>query len=264
MPGGRPVPQQQERSPLRALIALVLALGMLPVVYLAYWIVRQSGLGEGHDLRTVQAVTDLLQLQLALHNFRSRFFVYPPSRIKLSETGNYNPDDPLDRDSLAYLRQMWPDLQWEDGIDWNGNGKIDVPADGGDVVLEGDQCLVFFLGGIPTANPPGCLGFSTNERNPAQPGGDRRGPFFEGFQANPNRLVQIHGNAFYSYLDSYGMKPYAYFSSHKDKKPGGYNRYGGTDCAALGVWPYAKELNPTPQYWNPNSFQIISAGRDGR
>jgi hypothetical protein len=193
-----------------------------------------------------------------------------PSRLVLCE--NY-PDyfgpnkqikSQLHADSLAFLQRMFPKL-WKvnlDPIDWNGNGIAgDKP-----VVLEGDQCLVFFLGGIPaTGQVLGCLGFSANPLNPAFPGGQRRGPFYE-FTAE--RLVQIHGNKFYSYLDGYRKKPYAYFSSYG--KRNGYNRYfslddSKSDCASLGVWPYAESIKGgSPQYVNPAKFQIISAGADGQ
>jgi prepilin-type N-terminal cleavage/methylation domain-containing protein len=197
-----------------------------------------------------------------------------PSRLVLCE--NYadygNPPNAsmtqLYADSLAFLQRMFPRL-WRTAaaqaqtVDWDANGAYSPP-----VVLEGDQCLVFFLGGIPA--PPGqlfaCTGFSSVGSNPAQPGGSSRiGPFFD-FESS--RLVQIHGNAFYSYLDTYGQKPYAYFSSYTS--PNGYNRYFGTlgisDCSTLGVWPYAEFVSATqpPRYLYPNKFQIISAGSDAK
>ena len=40
---------------------------------------------------------------------------------------------------------------------------------------------------------------------------------------------------------------------------------GMTDARLLlGVWPYAGWFDPAPVYQNPNTCQIISAGRDGR
>jgi general secretion pathway protein G len=147
------------------------------------------------------------------------------------------------------------------------------------VFLEGEQCLVFFLGGIPQVNPDGSFtptGFSTNPSNPAQAGGDRIPPFFGGFKSN--RLVQWPGTApgFPSYIDGYGKTPYAYFSSYKTAN--GYNRYvyipnpylplvqGNpvtSDCQALpsvdqfnnptnGVFPYIQAgLLPYPPYPAP-------------
>ncbi|HZT83507.1 MAG TPA: type II secretion system protein [Gemmataceae bacterium] len=218
-----------------------------------------------------KVANDISQLSNAIGAFESHFNVGPPpSRIKLSETGNYDlslnangqPNNRLDVDSLAYLKKMFPKMQFP--VDWNGSGQIEAPNAGGDVVLEGDQCLVFFLGGIPTRNPNGCLGFSTNPRNPAalSSPGDRIGPFYE-FKGN--RLADLKGNGFFSYIDAWEKgtpgQPYAYFSSYK--AAGGYNRYGTSDCPKLGVAPYAESLTPTVRYYNNQSFQIICAGADG-
>src|SRR5262245_19033509 len=99
------------------------------------------------------------------------------------------------------------------GIDWNGNGGIDAPNGGGDVILEGDQCLVFFLGGIPDnlSAVPNCRGFSTNPANPAAATSDRIGPFYEGFTAGRlARIINGNSNArrspfFFSLLDTYSQ-----------------------------------------------------------
>jgi hypothetical protein len=213
-------------------------------------------------------------LESAVHAFGQTFCIDLkrerfPSRLVLCENyaDYFGPNNKikskLHADSVAFLQRMFPKL-WKvnlNPIDWNGNGIAgDKP-----VILEGDQCLVFFLGGIPTGGQvPGCLGFSANPLNPAFPGGPRKGPFCE-FTAE--RLVQIHGNRFYSYLDGYRKKPYAYFSSYG--KRNGYNRYFSldrkSDCASLGVWPYAESVEgDSPQYANPARFQIISAGADGK
>src|SRR5207247_2502159 len=121
---------------------------------------------------------------------------YIPSRFWLAERLNdydlrINPNtgqpvNPLAVESLAYLQRLWPQLTapgapWAlinpatnqrynpsvpvpDFIDWNGNGNADGP-----VILEGDQCLVFFLGGIPIqGTPAGVLGFSTDPRDPSR------------------------------------------------------------------------------------------------
>jgi hypothetical protein len=203
---------------------------------------------------------DIGKFEVAVADFKHAFDIpYLPSRIKLSETGDYpqrDQPDTLDHDSVEYLKRLWPAINLEPGtrIDWNGDGQI-----GGNWTLEGDECLVFFLGGIPTAgNTPGCLGFSANSKNPTSPGGLRHGPFFPDFMSY--RLRDLHGRGFYSYLDDYGKQPYAYFSAYG--KANGYNRYGSTDCLSLRVWPYAEALQPQPRFINPKGFQILSAGAD--
>jgi hypothetical protein len=190
------------------------------------------------------------------------------------------------------------------GIDWNGNGIIDGPPplagmDGpGAITLEGDQCLVFFLGGIPVLPGGGasaqCLGFSTNPQNPASPTTDRIPPFE--FDSKRLVLLRFAGNPYnryFSYGDNYcttdgagtllSGAPYAYFSSYKNSN--GYNRYasfqlaqpvypapgialafGASDCSTLGLagGAYFESASTIgTKYLKPNSFQIISAGADG-
>jgi hypothetical protein len=216
---------------------------------------------------------DIGQIEGAIAEFQRKFGSkeYFPSRLVLCE----NFEDyfkqgkrgqvfrsQLHEDSWHFLSRMFPRMSRIDPklMDWNGNG---VPGDK-PVVLQGDQCLVFFLGGIPAPGQPGCLGFSVNRSNPTTPGGDRIGPLYD---FDPKRLVDFHHNGFYSYLDPYGQKPYAFFSSYRQRN--GYNRYltldRQSDCAALGVWPYAEAFEgQTPRYLMPSGFQILSAGADGR
>src|SRR5262245_38665891 len=102
--------------------------------------------GNHGDIRTR---SEIAWLGSSLKSFKQRFGLCPPSRIKLSETANYpQRDQPgtLDADSVEFLTRVWPQLRLEPGagIDWNGDGQVQ-----GDWVLEGDECLVFFLGGLP-------------------------------------------------------------------------------------------------------------------
>ena len=227
--------------------------------------------------------TEIGQLESSVAAFNQAFGLdskqgYFPSRFILCE--NYSdyfnasgqPQSQLHRDSLAYLQRIFPKL-WKyntNAIDWNNNGVADGP-----VYLEGSQCLVFFLGGIPTTagGIPGCLGFSTSVSNPAAVGGPRKGPFYE--FASGRLTLKPYNNGYFSYLDVYERVPFAYFSSNSSRN--GYNRYLGTtdqngtpitnsDCAGLGVWPYAEYIDATGatpnRYLNANKFQIISAGED--
>jgi hypothetical protein len=231
-------------------IILVAGLLLLAAVALLPFVVIN---GDGPELRTRNELT---QLNNAVQNFKSRREVYPPSRIKLcSNRADYNPNDPLDAHSLKYLDRIWPGLRDFKEIAWSG---AQLPRGG--VVLEGDQCLVFFLGGVPgeETGRPTLLGFSEDPQNPAD-GEKRRAPLFE---FRTSHLVKLRGSPFYSYLDSYGKQPFAYFST--GTRPNGYNPLGSTDCPGLGVWPYAADLGPPVRYRNPESIQIISAGADGK
>jgi hypothetical protein len=144
-------------------------------------------------------------------------------------------------------------------VDWNGDGVSNGPW-----MLEGEQCLVFYLGGIG-----GNQGFSTNNMNPAQTGGKRKGPYFTFPTPRlvPGNVVNSALNAFPVYIDAWQAKsiphsapfangmPYAYFSSN-----GTNNGYSTMDCTSIGATPY---FTATGVYTNPNTYQVISAGKDG-
>jgi prepilin-type N-terminal cleavage/methylation domain-containing protein len=212
----------------------------------------------------VKNTRELRDLRTGIVNFQAKYKVGPiPSRIHLrndlaydtSLTATGQPTNQLDYDSASYLTGVWHYLTAP--VNWNPN------TTNTDVTLEGDQCLVFFLGGIQgTVNGVNaCVGFSTNPKDPTALGGDRVEPFFD-FQSD--RLTTKFDKAktgYFSYLDAYGKAPFAYFSSYK--KANGYNRYlalyKNSDCLNLGVWPYYDGI----KYQNSDTFQIISAGRDG-
>ena len=233
------------------------------------------------------ARTEIGQLEVAITNFKSQYNVpYIPSRIWLDESGAYdystarpvsatplsNPQlDALKIESVSYLQRVFGrHLAFRHAnnqpiMDFNGDG-----AGNTNVVLEGHQCLVFFLGGMD-----GTLGFSSNpqnptDRSPASSAAPRKGPFFE---FDPSRLIRVSNSVpFASYKDNYGGNVYAYFSSYTAQN--NYNRYGVSDCASLSVEPYydvgAIDTTKSPavvvpqRYLKPNDYQIICAGPDGK
>jgi hypothetical protein len=207
--------------------------------------------------KQVRNRAEISQLEIGVNAFKTKYGgVNPPSRLKLCENfTSYDLTTPnqLDVDSVAFIQKVWPRINWANpagGIDWNGNGVIDTATkppgrDGGDsFTLEGDQVLVFCLGGIPNnlgaigTTPPSTLGFSSDPTNPANfLSPNPQPPLFE---FATSRLVRIPrsynpANLFFSYLDNYGTtdglggfvsgSPYLYFSSYKVAN--GYNRYLG-------------------------------------
>lgn len=247
----------------------------------------------------IQTRTEISELDVALQAFMTDYGLSepPPSYLILNESLTYNAANPVEAASLQFLKKVfgknlgsglprWPTppnplLPW---IDWNGDGLANGPW-----ILEGEQCLVFYTGGIPnnaqrlagTATFD-CQGFSTNNLNPATPGGKRKGPYFTFQSGRLSTLVNKVGNVFYVYLDPWQVKnppsappglvyppplplgigpphpngwPYAYFSCY-----GVNNGYSATDCASIGALPYASGLG---QYTNSNRYQIISAGQNG-
>jgi prepilin-type N-terminal cleavage/methylation domain-containing protein len=251
--------------------------------------------------------TEIGELQAKLANViknPANPIAYLPSQLHLSKTNNYtaNPKSPsynpaspnfaLDRDSMAFLQARFGkhtcfDFQCPPPqiIDWNGDLTNE------ELYLEGEQCLVFHLGGLPIYSPANTVppanvtgtitfaGFSNNPQNPAQAPQNanerRQGPYFE-FQSN--RLESFSsafpGNTgtYPIYLDPWtspggnaNRKPYAFFASYNVEGGGLYNKYPLSDCLSLTAPTTGNPLAPyqasATTFLNPSSFQIISAGR---
>ncbi len=206
---------------------------------------------------------------------------YIPSRLLLCEDGNYaaynnTPFQQLATDSQQYLQQMFGSrfAVTTTQIDWNQDGKI-YPTKNGTtlnppMILEGQHCLVFFLGGIPQptqtgvfGSPGTCLGFINNPTNPwVGAAGTPRGPFYE-FKSSrlflDTRPITGSNPAtnlnFFVYIDAfnkvspnpgdpngptvagwtsyvYPRQPYAFFSCYRSQN--GYNRYVPAANGGLG------------------------------
>jgi len=297
-----------KRSHSRSGFTLIEMLVVIAIIVVLIALVVPAVMSFTKKGEPLQTSSEMAQLDTAILNFKQTYKVdYIPSYLRLCERytdydlqllPNGQPRTPRDAESVAYLLRVWPHLldpgaPWASGgtIDWNGNGKGDAAT-----TLEGDQCLVFFLGGIPVGLPTGvpagslnlragtagCIGFSTDPRdpskalnlpgNPAQTTG-RKGPFFDGFTSD--RLILRGGpanTAFYSFVDPYKKGvPYAYFSNYGTRN--GYNKFGTVDCAGLGVGfgnngfgnngAYFETGSNPLRFYNPSSHQIISAGADG-
>jgi prepilin-type N-terminal cleavage/methylation domain-containing protein len=236
----------------------------------------------------IQTRSDIGSLETSLGTARAELGLkYIPSYLILREDGNYGNASwaPLAQQPAALAAQAQTQAilsqifgrNLSTTVDWNGDGQISSTP----LILEGQHCLTFLLGGIPSTpgGTNGCLGFSTNPSRPDTAGGTRRGPYFE---FNANRLFR-DTNGFFVYFDAwtgkaqppipYPRAPYAYFSSS-----GGGNDYNvsqrirtdGTtgsvvgDCPTLGVSPYQVPVaaGALAQFINPRGYQIISAGRD--
>ncbi|HVS35490.1 MAG TPA: hypothetical protein VMS17_07910, partial [Gemmataceae bacterium] len=244
-----------------------------------------------------QTLTEIADLDMQLKALRQKFGLdYLPSCIHLSKQNNYNRANKLDQDSMKFLQKRFgtlccystagnyfPALNGNTFIDWNGDGVANE-----ELYLEGEQCLVWLLGGVPltSGGQIKMIGFSTNVTNPAlmpQSQGERRdGPYYE---FKTERLVSfvsgLQGNtakaAFPVYIDGWyraGVKgavapygvPYAFLSGY-GTETGNYQQYSGlasSDCPSLGITqPYYISSAPTIVYVNGSTWQIISAGNDG-
>jgi prepilin-type N-terminal cleavage/methylation domain-containing protein len=225
--------------------------------------------GAVKTARNAAVGAEINQLAQALASFKAQYGDYPPSRIYLAEDGNYNAVTSIQSLSIAgtsqditlgqlaqrsvsALRKFFPRVvlntsggavftgpNYPRWYDFNGNGVVDPPY-----ILQGHECLVFFLGGIPlqTASGYGMTGFGKDPTNPftnslttsSNYSNNRQAPFFE---FNPSRLVPDPSNPYAAllptppqipgYLDSLSntlgngqINFYAYFSAYGN---GGYD-----------------------------------------
>ncbi len=237
--------------------------------------------------RELKVRNDISQLSASIQAFKSNKQVsYIPSLIKLCNTSTNYGTTQFDLDSQAYLKKVWPRLStpglppgvWTVYDQTNTNPKLrslgwfpnDPNASANSVyILEGWQSMVFFLGGMQVGT--GCIGFSTNPANPTlqfdpsvsppQPTFRMEQPYFD---FPTDRLLpgtNNLGTTTLAFQDPYGTF-YAYFSSTYGND---YNRYGalyGSDCTSLSVAPYYDAPGNFVVYYNRDSFQIISAGKD--
>lgn len=228
-------------------------------------------LGVRTRAKLVQVRTDITALDNAIKAFKNEFGVEPPSQIVLSETaaGWTMP-------ARATISRMWPQFDFAVTRDFNLDGSIS-----GTYTLNGAECLVFFLGGVTTfvdANTDGnwdtgetvvtVNGFAKNPANPFAPltgtaTGSRQGPFLTDIKSD--RLIPVQSNSAstpipftFAYADplSGTLSPFLYLSSGEGQ---GYvtAHLGGTMTDA-----YHNGASTTSPYFNPQGYQIISAGLD--
>ncbi len=288
--------------------------------------------GAVRQARDAQVTAEMTILSQAIASFNTKYASYPVSRMLVRE--DLSPDqwlgalgsdsaNTLANNSLTWygqnpslysttsdvtlatlvqrstgvLRKMFPKMGTPNNTFWHDFNGDNVRQTGW-ILLEGHECLAFFLGGVPqrTGSTFGMTGFSKNPVFPFMPdlggGPGRTTPFFE-FKAD--RLADDDdGDGVPGYLDPRNSgtdaRFYAYFSATgqggydpNDMNMGGgrafsspeevWGRFTRTNLGLLtpewsiGPNPYttsdAVPLNNRPAvYINPNSFQLISAGVD--
>lgn len=173
--------------------------------------------------RIVQVQAEIQSLQSAITTFSQEFGgAEIPGEITLwaTEAGWNSPAGQRDR---AIIRKLWPQFNFT-----NCGGASWVAANPGlNLHLNGAECLVFFLGGVPDANPtlPTLSGFSKNPTTPFDRAASNRiGPFFS---FDSTRLVDKDGDNVVEFVDQIPSQksPYLYFSSNGGR---GYRTELGT------------------------------------
>ncbi len=231
-------------------------------------------------------VSEISLLDAATNKFKSDNGFNPPQYIRLpgvvpdttSGTGwqTFAAGTPQKEsyDGFLQLLQMFP--RWQIGgttassaaagtatnLAYRGTAAT---ADANGLVLEGSQCMVFFLGG------PDLQGFAmTSPVSPAAGATSKKGPYYDFVASRLNTTGT--GTLLNAYLDPYGT-PYAYFSTA-----------GGTNYRLDYAWTLPTPANPpytvspapattavmrayqdaSGKWVNAGGTQIISAGRNKR
>jgi len=262
--------------------------------------------------RSAQVVVDIKNLEAGIANFKLKYGIEPPSSFVICERASdwTSPPSALAskiRESTAIIRELWPDFDFTYSagtpsggtdfpaagqLDINGNKTIDDP-----IVLNGAECLVFFLGGIcataheenkDNVNPIvdftgtqqpesreinvwGPTGFSANPRFPFKRGGQNRvGPFFEfpSDRLKSNTIASTSGSVMPTYIDPHPGQtaPYLYASSRNGRgypmrTPASGIDSGNPDFLPVSLITYYQQGTMLP--YSPKGFQIISPGADG-
>jgi prepilin-type N-terminal cleavage/methylation domain-containing protein len=284
------------------LLELLIAISIIAVLAGLILTVASSASIKAHN---AQVTSDIQSLATGIAAFKQRFGVEPPSSITLYEKAAGWTSDAR---SMGLIRQIWPQFDFTYAAE---GGQIDINGDGsytgdgytntssGAISLSGAECLVFFLGGMPSPastanqyyanpflNPPQAgapTGFSQNPVDPFSLTGSNRLSFAEldksrlllytppGIPHNTVPPGSPPGNCQHTmntYLDplSGQQQPYLYLSSYGGQ---GYNVSGELSSPPGGTFAdiYRQGPNgststtPSPP-WNANSFQIISPGGD--
>ena len=224
--------------------------------------------GVRRTARIAQVRTEITSLEGAIENFKLKFGIQPPSQIVLKETAaGWKTTDAATVRSMGLIRQIWPQFDFTyaafpmNRVDINGDGSYDSGTFN-PLVLSQGECLVFFIGGMPSgtlATGFSVTGFSQNPTAPFASGG-RRVSLYE-FTPRFSDVPDSSGNrnGMPEYLDPLPGQtyPYLYFSSYDGAS------YRSSELAAPGLeFVYLQGASATSQAWKPKTFQIVSPGFD--
>lgn len=210
-----------------------------------------------------KVTAEMRQIDTAIQAFKASYNVgYLPSQLVLRNTvGAYVTSNAAEKASKDFLLKLFPRIDQTANQGW----VMAAPANpNAMVVLNGCECLVFFLGG-----PDGINGFSGDPRIPYKPGQKNKVSFDFGSFGSRLKVGVFKPNT-PVLLDPYAEgtaddQPYYYFSS----------RYGDDyDFSHVIIDPtlrvqlapiFVDDLNPTRRgFANGKTFQLICAGKDKR
>jgi len=281
----------RRQSPARGGFSLIELMVVVVIIAILAALLFPAIRGAVQTAREATVVVEISTFDKAMVDFKNRYGVEVPSFIVLCERGSdwdtdWDATPPVPgitnihrRTSRAFIRQAWPDFDFSANHNINNNGIADEV-----VVLDGSECLVFFLGGVMTRGAlPGLvddtpIGFAANGQNPFDNAStnNRVGPFADNFLGD--RFTDIDNDGMPEYKDGLSgqQRPYIYLSSYGGS---GYKPYGldgdmntledneiPTDRSGtperLIEDAYYKSAGPPKTYFNPQTFQLISPGGD--
>ena len=263
----------ESSRPARSGFTLVELLVVIGIIALLVSLTAAAVMRVRRKATELQMRSDISQLSSSVTQFNVEYSVdhFPSVIILKNDLTTYNLGNVVEKESLLFLKRVWPRLQSQiytanlfpaTDARYSLGWFPDDPAAAltSSYTLTGDECLVFFLGGIQKSGA--CIGFSANANNPtiyntATASGTRKQLF-----DFPTSRLKAASNGPLVFLDPQGTMPYAYFSNYGIDN--GYNRYaavlGASDCPSLVANGAYKDANGT--YYNKSSFQIICAGTD--
>jgi prepilin-type N-terminal cleavage/methylation domain-containing protein len=288
VPGPRPQsPVESQRAAARlafTLLELLIAIAIIAILASLILTVASSAQIKAKNMRVV---SDIQSLASGISAFKQKFGYEPPSRITLYETASNWSNDAR---SMGLIRQLWPQFDFTINRDINGDGDTNDS-----ISLSGAECLVFFLGGVPsliithspaqTGDTPGNqggtpMGFSQNPSDPFSRTGTTNRLSFAELDVNRMVVYSTQTNRMNTYLDQLAPAPnfsptsvpstqpypYLYLSSYGGQGYDVANELsgspGGTFADVYRQGPNGSTTSSPSPPWNPNSYQIISPGGD--